>query len=108
MKLFFETAHQADCFLLMIPLGFMLALCLDADAAAGPIRLILDCLLILAAGAAVLSAIAFWRESGLRLYHLLGLLIGAVLYVHGLGRLIRLAARKVRNHPRRQEKRLPM
>ena len=108
MKLFFETAHQADCFLLMIPLGLALAFLLDADVFAGRVRLLLDCLLILAAGAAVLVSIVFWRESGLRLYHLLGLFIGAVLYVHGIGRLIRAAASKWLNHSHRQEKRLPM
>lgn len=103
MKLFFETARQANCFLLMIPLGLVLAFLLDADVFAGRIRLLLDCLLIVAAGGAVLLSIVFWQESGLRLYHLLGLFIGAVLYVHGIGRLIRFTASKLLNHPRRQE-----
>lgn len=103
MKLFFETAHQANCFLLMIPLGLMLAFLLDADVCTGRIRLLFDCLLIVAAGAAVLLSIAFWRESSLRLYHLLGIFVGAVLYVHGIGRLIRFVSSKLLIHPRRQE-----
>jgi len=108
MKLFFETAHQANCFLLMIPLGFALAFLLDADVLAGPIRLLIDCLLILASGAAALATIVFWRENSLRLYHMLGLFTGAVLYVHGLGRLVRFAASKLLNRTRRQERHLLM
>lgn len=101
MRLFFETTGQASRFLVMAPLGFVLALCLDADAATGRLRLFFDCVLLLACGMAALCTLSGLLESGLRGYHLLGLLTGAVLYTQGAGRIIHLIGRKIR---RRQEK----
>ena len=40
MKLFFETAGQAQAFLAAVPLGLVLAACLDASVLAGPLRCI--------------------------------------------------------------------
>ena len=71
MTLFFETAGQAQAFLAAVPLGLLLAACLDASVLAGPLRPVADVLMM-------------------RLYHLLALLTGAVLYTQGIGRLVRL------------------
>lgn len=90
MNLFFETAGQAGCFLIMLPIGFAAAACLDAGAAAGRLRPALDVLVLLLAGVALLLAVVLLRENAVRAYHLLGLLTGAVLYVCGVGRAIRL------------------
>lgn len=106
MRLFFETAGQAQRFLFMAPLGFLVAMCLDADAWAGRLRPVVDVLLLLACGFLMLTAIAIYRESGLRAYHLLGLLVGAILYMQGVGKVIRGIARRI--SAIRQEKRTRM
>lgn len=96
MSLFFETANQASCFLLMTPIGFAVALLLDADAISGWLRPAADVLALLCAGAALLAAVAATGESGLRLYHLLGVLTGGILYHQGVGRIVRMIARRRR------------
>ena len=102
MKLFFETSGQSACFLLMTPIGFLLALLLDADVITGRLRPAADIALLLLAGMVCLWMIVLTGEGGLRVYHTLGLLTGAILYLAGVGRLIRLIRRKI--HFGRQEK----
>ncbi len=102
MKLFFETAGQAQRFLIMVPLGFALALCLDADAWTGRLRAAADCLFLLLCGWLMLCTICVLRENSLRIYHMLGLLTGAILYLLGVGRIVRTIRRRI--FLRRQEK----
>ena len=89
MKLFFETSGQASCFLCMVPLGLAMAIFLDISLIAGKMRPVMDVLVLLSAGLTVLVAIIFCRETTLRLYHLLGLTTGALLYTQGIGKIIR-------------------
>ena len=79
MKLFFETAGQAQAFLAAVPLGLVLAACLDASV-----------LMMLTAGFALMGMMLLSRDEALRLYHLLAILTGALLYTQGIGRLVRL------------------
>ena len=88
MKLFFETAGQAQAFLAAVPLGLVLAACLDASVLAGPLA---DVLMMLTAGFALMGMMLLSRDEALRLYHLLAILTGALLYTQGIGRLVRLA-----------------
>ena len=90
MTLFFETAGQAQAFLAAVPLGLLLAACLDASVLAGPLRPVADVLMMLAAAASLMAMMLLARDEALRLYHLLALLTGAVLYTQGIGRLVRL------------------
>lgn len=90
MTLFFETAGQAQAFLAAVPLGLLLAACLDASVLAGPLRPVADVLMMLAAAASLMAMMLLARDEVLRLYHLLALLTGAVLYTQGIGRLVRL------------------
>lgn len=83
MKLFFETAGQAQAFLTAVPLGLLLAACLDASALTGPLRPLADALLVLGGGLALMAAMLLVRDETLRMYHLLALLTGAVLYRPG-------------------------
>ena len=105
MKLFFETAGQAHCFLMMTPVGFALALLLDVNAVSGFLRPLADLAAFVLAGAAWLMVVTAVGESGLRLYQFLGLAAGAVLYLSGIGRLIRRIKKK---HRARQESRQQM
>ena len=91
MKLFFETAGQAQAFLAAVPLGLVLAACLDASVLAGPLRPLADVLMMLAAGFALMAMMLLSRDEALRLYHLLAILTGALIYTQGIGRLVRLA-----------------
>lgn len=91
MKLFFETAGQAQAFLAAVPLGLVLAACLDASVLAGPLRPLADVLMMLTAGFALMGMMLLSRDEALRLYHLLAILTGALLYTQGIGRLVRLA-----------------
>ena len=90
MTLFFETAGQAQAFLAAVPLGLLLAACLDASVLAGPLRPVADVLVMLTAAASLMAMMLLARDEALRLYHLLALLTGAVLYTQGIGRLVRL------------------
>ncbi len=100
MKLFFETSRQAFCFLCTVPFGIITAVLMDADVIAGKLRAVADVLFLLLTGLAVMVMIILCRESGLRLYHLLGLLTGAVLYQEGIGKIIRhIAYRQDLKHP---------
>ena len=94
MKLFFETGRQAWCFLCMAPVGMAAAFLMDADFIAGKLRPAADILLLLLSGLAALVMVVLCKETGLRLYHLLGFLTGVVLYLEGLGKIIRRVARR--------------
>lgn len=96
MRLFFETADQARAFLAAVPLGIALAACLDLTSLTGPLRPLADAMTVLAGGAALMAAMLLVRDESLRLYHLLAVLCGAVIYTCGLGRLARAARERLR------------
>lgn len=89
VRLFFETSIQAEAFLFTMPLGFLVAACFDLTSFASKGRVLVDVLLMLLCAAALLTGIALMGEAGLRLYHLLALLIGALLYTQGIGRVFK-------------------
>ena len=76
-------------------LGLLLAACLDASALTGPLRPLADALLVLGGGLALMVAMLLVRDETLRMYHLLALLTGAVLYSQGIGRLVRMARARI-------------
>ncbi len=84
MKLFFETSAQASLFLLMLPIGFMLALLIDLAGKTGTAKPILDVLAMLLGFASIGICIILFRDGGLRLYHLLSMLTGMLLYLLGI------------------------
>ncbi|MCI6039869.1 MAG: hypothetical protein MR742_05020 [Clostridiales bacterium] len=90
MRLFFETTGQAQAFLAAVPLGLVLAACLDASVLTGPLRPLADVVMMLAGGIALMVMMLLARDEALRLYHLLAVLTGAVLYTQGIGRLVRM------------------
>jgi len=87
MTLFFETGNQAVCFLVMLPAGLLTAFMLDIRLRSPYIRPLADVLILLAAGITLLYAVVLCREPVFRLYHLLGLCAGAVLYMQGIGKI---------------------
>lgn len=87
MNLFFETADQGVCFLCAIPLGVLLSFFLDGRQHYGAVRALMDAAAMLCAGIALLALTAFLQEEKLRMYHVLGLLVGCILYVTGVGKL---------------------
>ena len=88
MTLFFETSRQAWCFLCLLPVGLAAAFLLDTDVIAGKLRPLADVFFLVVTGLAVLVMIVLCRDSGLRLYHMLGVLTGALLYLGGIGKII--------------------
>lgn len=94
MKIFFETGSQACCFLIAVPVGFVLAICLDTDCSQGWLRFVLDLLILIVAACALIMLTMVCREEQVRLYHWLGLFTGSVLYMCG--------ARKIRCCVKRQ------
>lgn len=95
MRLFFETSAQAEAFLFTIPLGLLLAAGFDLTFWVRRGRALMDVALLLLCAAALLYLIAFMRDEGLRVYHLLALCIGAVIYTQGVGRLLRTLKRRL-------------
>ena len=94
MSLFFETSSQANCFLHLLPLGLCMAFCLDASAISGKIRPLMDVLVLVLAGSAVLWWMVLLDENKLRLYHVLGMLTGMLLYMRSIGKIIRTIRQK--------------
>ncbi|MEG0125172.1 MAG: hypothetical protein RR816_03725 [Clostridia bacterium] len=95
MRLFFETGDQAHIFLAVLPIGFLLAMSFDASSFAGKLRPVMDVLCLLMSGLAFIMLLLVFRDDGLRVYHMLALLTGAVLYLCGMGRLFRAIGRKL-------------
>lgn len=89
MKLFFETAAQANVFLAMIPVGITAALLIDLAAHLSVLRPLWDVLILLLLGAALGFGIVLLGDTGLRIYHLLAVLSGALLYLTGIRALLR-------------------
>ncbi|MBE5815428.1 MAG: hypothetical protein E7320_09540 [Clostridiales bacterium] len=88
MKLFFEAAAQAQMFLIMLPVGMLLAVFADLSALGGRFRPVWDVLTVLLAASAYGAGVILLREDGARLYHFLALLVGAMLYLLGIRKAI--------------------
>lgn len=102
MKLFFETSTQAMIFLLMLPLGILFAAGIDV---AGFIRIakpLWDLLLVLLLGVSLGIGIILLGDQGLRMYHLLAVLCGCLLYMLGLRRFFQWVCQKYRNLVRKK------
>lgn len=89
MRLFFETSMQAQIFLALLPVGLLLAGCVDAASLARKSRPFWDVLIILACGLGIVVFLSLLKDDGLRGYHLLAVLTGILLYICGIGRLWR-------------------
>jgi len=87
MTLFFETMHQAVCFLAAVPLGMLAAAGLSAGKAKGAVRLMLDLIILAVCGVMQLALVVVLRDSALRMYHVTGALCGAILYLCGVDKL---------------------
>lgn len=96
MKLFFETATQADVFLTMLPVGIAAAAMIDLANHTSVLRPLWDVLIFLLLGAVMAFGIILLGDAGLRGYHLLAVLIGALLYLAGIRRMMKLAVGGIR------------
>lgn len=96
MRLFFETGGQASAFLFTLPLGFLLALFLDVTRYTGHLRPILDVLALVGCAITLLILTLFMRDQSARMFHVLAILTGAVLYICGVGRLIHGIIRRIK------------
>lgn len=88
MNLFFETENQARVFISAVPLGFFMAAAFSLLGRAGRFRVLLDVLCLVLCGLSVAALVVITRDDGLRLYHLLALCVGAILYLLGVHRLL--------------------
>lgn len=105
MRLFFETGGQANAFLFTLPLGFLLALFLDVTRYTGHLRPVLDVCALVGCALTLLALILFMRDQGARLFHILAIFTGAILYICGVGRLLRCSVRRIKKKLRmRKEK----
>ena len=89
MRLFFETSGQAFVMLLMAYAGALLGVMMDVTAfvrrgRGGWLMALLDCLACFLTGMAVAGILIITRQEGLRLYGILGLLLGWLIYDLGL------------------------
>lgn len=88
MKLFFETAAQASLFLSMLPIGFCIAVCIDLAGCSGRMKHLWDVLVMLLCFGLIAFSVVLLRDNGLRLYHFLSVLAGALLYLLGVRSLL--------------------
>ena len=93
MAPFFETHSQAWVFLGMVYLGLALGLVYDVLRLVRNLRkkalvFLADLLFFMLAGAALTLALVITGQNSLRLYALLGLVCGGILYLLGLRRLL--------------------
>lgn len=101
MKLFFETAMQAGVFLMMVPAGLLLALLTDLSGRSGNSRPLWDVLIMLSGGLILGWLLIITGDSRLRLYHLLAVLTGAVLYLTGIRRILYFLSAEVSKRKRK-------
>lgn len=104
MRLFFETGGQASAFLLTLPLGFLLALFLDVTRYTGHLRPVLDVCVLVGCALTFLVLTLLMRDQSARLFHVLAILTGALLYTCGVGRLFHGAARMLKKHQKKNKK----
>lgn len=97
MKLFFETALQPWFFLLTLPIGFLICFFLDMRTFSHWVSLILDLSVLLLGTIALIGSLLVSNEKSLRLYHLLGLVTGGILYTGGIGKVRRLFRKGLRS-----------
>ena len=86
MKLFFETSAQGAVFLMMLPVGMLLAICVDVCGLSGVLRPLWDLVAVLLCFAAIGVCVVLLDDTSLRLYHVLAVLTGYLLYALGLRR----------------------
>lgn len=108
MNLFFETSGQAYAFLFTLPLGFLLAFCLDLFGKARKLRPLLDICTLLSCGLILVWLLLILQDERMRLYHILAVFLGAILYLCGVGQIAvrlkrALLTRKSRKKAKRQE-----
>lgn len=89
MKLFFETEFQTSAFLLAFPIGFVMFLLMDAGVKCPLVQTMIDLLVLQGVGFSLIALALYTGDSSVKLFHLLGLVCGALLYTSGLGRCIR-------------------
>jgi len=95
MKLFFETSAQGSIFLMMLPVGMLLAVCVDLCGLSGTFRPLWDLCGVLVCFAAIGFCIVLLDDSSLRLYHVLAVATGYLLYALGARRFFRTLGRRV-------------
>ena len=88
MKLFFETENQALVFLLTVPIGMLLFFFLDGREEQGVWRFVMDLLSFCICGASLFMLFWGFGQEILRIYHLLGLVTGGMLYMKGMSRIL--------------------
>ena len=89
MTLFFETSTQADFFLQTVLLGLVLACCLDLLNIKSYFSVVVDIVVLgLLSGCLILIMIIFQQES-LRIYHVLGCMVGSIVYLQGIGKVLK-------------------
>ena len=85
MKLFFETNLQAVSFITTVPFGFFLSILIDFLLICNKkIRPFLDALFLSCFGIMLYVFLTLSHDRPVRLYHLLGSLCGALLYIQGV------------------------
>ena len=87
MTLFFETLQQSSSFLAAILLGMLIAAGLCFCSPGGMCRMILDLIVLLSGGIALILLTVLLRDMSVRLYHLLGIFCGSILYLCGIDAL---------------------
>lgn len=93
MKLFFETITQSRIFLLSVLLGFILCFLLDVRIRISGIRFVLDLLTLFCSGVCLVMGLLLSGEHRVRLYHILGILCGSLLYLEGFSKTVRIFRR---------------
>lgn len=106
MRQFFETGGQGFILLLMAYVGFILGVLVDAAAfirgrKGGWPQALLDCAACFGAGTAMAMVLILTGQSSLRLYGLLGIAVGWLLYDLGLRSVFLLIYRRVKKFVRK-------
>lgn len=97
MKLFFETAQQCVVFLLMVPVGILLAFSVDVSSHMTGTKPLWDVLSMLLCFSTIGIGIVLLNDTGLRLYHLLAVVTGCILYTAGIRSSFQWFCRVIKN-----------
>lgn len=87
--LFFESSQQAVPFLTAVTAGFLFALLLEFPIKKGSLQVLVDFVTVIFSSAILIVFLLFFKAEKIRLFFLLGVVVGIFLYLKGYGEVIR-------------------
>lgn len=96
--LFFESSQQTVPFLTAVAAGFCLSLLLEFPIKQGLLQVLVDFVAVFFSAAILIVFLLFCQAGKIRLFFLLGVVVGIFLYLKGAGKMLRKAKEMKKEH----------